>query len=290
MIKYSMYKIYLLSIVYILTILSSCGLNDNAAPLPYYLDLKNPVVSTVDLVSEDTHRITDVYVFEDNQIIGVYPLPAKIPIIYKKDKVNIRILAGVRNNGFQDTPIFYPFYRAINKEINPVANETSIIDLDFSYMPNAKISINENFESTDGFSLDLDNKPNTSLTLTTEEASLGQSCAFAILSGEQLYFEVASNSGVRAGENAGGASYLEFDYKGEGEIAVGILKIFRGQVTVQWVLFVPGKDDWNRIYVELTNKLSSRDYDEYRIAFAFRKTGISSSPKIYIDNVKHLHF
>ncbi|MBL0024838.1 MAG: hypothetical protein IPO98_07365 [Saprospiraceae bacterium] len=80
------------------------------------------------------------------------------------------------------------------------------------------------------------------------------------------------------------------DYRGQGEIAVGVAKISGNIIRIDYALYIPAKETWNKIYVNLTDKLSASDYNEYNIVLSFRKTGLGDESKIYIDNIKHIHF
>ncbi|MBC7884109.1 MAG: hypothetical protein H7X99_01440 [Saprospiraceae bacterium] len=272
-------------------LLISCGLTDNQNPVPSFIDLKEPVVllkGGPDLY--DTHKITDVWVFADGQILGVFPLPAKVPLEVQDSDVEITILAGIRNNGMNDIPVFYPFYKSIVKTLKPVGNEIYQIPLNFEYSGSALFPINEGFETGNSLTLDLDNKPSTFLTVTSDEASAGIKSGMITLTNEQHFIEIASDAAVRDGQNSRGASYIELDYKGDGEISVGLAKTQGSLILIEYVLFVPCKQNWNKIYIDVTDKLSVKDYDEYRIALGFRRTSTSDTSKIYIDNVKHVHF
>lgn len=276
--------------LFLLTSLWSCRLTDNEAPLPFYLILEDPIVVSPSSGGTDTHKITDVWVFADGQILGVFPLPAKVPVVVTEKETEITILAGIRNNGMLDTPVFYPFYKSIVTKVSPVPNGTWTIPLLFQYVSNAKIPVNESFESGSSFSIDLDNNPATDIISTSDDAIVGKKSGLVALSNTLKFMEVASVSRVLSGQNARGKSYIELDYKGEGEIAVGIAKT-RGTVfKVNYVLFIPCKVDWNKIYIDLTNELSTPDYDEYRVVLGFSRTGFSETSRIYVDNIKHIHF
>lgn len=273
-----------------LAVFTGCGISDNEAPIPFYLDLQSPSVKSPSDPINDTHKITEAWVFVDNQIIGLFPLPAKVPVVFSDNEVEITILAGIRNNGMNDTPVFYPFYKSIATKIKPVANELINIPLNFEYVNTAKLSINESFEDGNIFSVDLDNKPETFLGVTSDDTALGSKSGVVTLSRNLSFIEVGSAKIIRKGENARGQSYIEFDYKGDGEIAVGIAKSRSGFLNIEYFLFVPGKNDWNKIYVDVTDKLSTDDYDSYFPIIAFTKTGTSQESKLYIDNYKHVHF
>ncbi len=281
--------IFIISAV-IVTTFFSCGLSDTDAPTPFYLDLQEPTVKAPYDPINDTHKISEVWVFADNQILGLFPLPAKVPVLYAEKEVEITILAGIRNNGMNDVPVFYPFYNAIDLKVKPVANGVISVPLDFKYKSNAKIPVNESFESDNVFTFDIDANPATFISVTSADASVGTKCGVVTLTNSLNFIEVGTTAEIMRGENSRGQSYIEFDYKGKGEIAVGIAKFRNGLINIEYFLFVPGKDDWNKIYVDVTDKLSPDDYDKYRLLLAFTKTGSSTESKVYIDNYKHVHF
>lgn len=270
--------------------LASCGLTDNDKPIPGFIELKDPTVTKPDGNGFDTHKITDVWVFADGQIVGVFPLPAKVPLEVTGKEQEITLLAGIRNSGMIDNPVFYPFYKSIVAKVTPQEGKIIQLPLDFQYIRDFKMPINEGFETGNVLSVDFDNKPETKIDITEEMAAAGSRSGLIVLQSGATFMEVASSSKVRNNENARGQSYIELDYKGEGEISIGIAKTKNGILTGEYVLFVPGKENWNKIYIDVTKIVSGTDYDEYRLILAFRKTGFSEQSKLYIDNVRHLHF
>lgn len=50
----------------------SCNITDNEAPVPGYIYLESPVVINPANNLADSHKITDVWVFSDGQILGVF--------------------------------------------------------------------------------------------------------------------------------------------------------------------------------------------------------------------------
>lgn len=270
---------------------SACDINDNESPIPAFIVLESPKVTEPLTGNTDTNKILDAWVFADGQILGVFPLPARVPITTLDKEVEILILAGIRNNGMNDIPVFYPFYQSITQKVNLQANQIISIPMNFGYNSKSKIPINESFEDDVAlFSVDLDNNTETNVNSFVEDASVGQKCMVASFNSNISYIEVASTVAIDKFNNLQGQSYIEFDYKGSGEIAVGILKSNSNKFTVEYVLFVPAKAEWNKIYVDVTNVLSPRDYEEYRLAFGFRRTGGNVDGKIFIDNLKHCHF
>jgi hypothetical protein len=281
-----------LSIVLGLIIISlvSCGLGDSDKPIPFYLDLKSPTVFEPNGNTPGTHKITEAWVFADGQIQGVFPVPGIAPLHLISEKTEIKVLAGIKNNGMNDNPVFYPFLKEIPVVLSPVANKTYPVPLNFSYVDAAKYSVNENFEGSHIFTFNLDNKPGPKIVSSSEQSRTGFKSGEVVLTKSNNFVEVATQNSVPKGFNARGESYVEFDYKGEGEIAVGIAKSQNGVFRVEYILFVPAKSDWNHIYAEFTDKISPNDFDNYKMILAFTKTGSSAESKIYIDNYKHVHF
>ncbi|MCZ2100445.1 MAG: hypothetical protein LC107_02780 [Chitinophagales bacterium] len=282
--------IYKLSIGIILISSWSCGLTDRDQPIPYYLDLKDVQVLEPNSNILGTHKITDIWVFADGQIQGVYPLPVKAPITWEDKASDFIILPGVRYSGMNDTPILYPFFKGIEFSLKPNQLQTYTIPLTFEYVDDCKFSINEGFEDGNIFNHYFDPNSESRLEVTDKESRTGTKSAAITLKNANVFTEIGCATQVVKGQNLRGSSFVEFDYKGEGEIAVGIAKTLGNITTIEYFLFVPARNDWNRIYVDFTDKTSPNDYDTYRIILGFTKTGYSAETTIYLDNIKHIHF
>ncbi|MBK8054529.1 MAG: hypothetical protein IPK35_15010 [Saprospiraceae bacterium] len=279
---------------YILLILvmmiGSCTLVDNEKPGVFYISLSDTKVKLPFSHGDDTHKIREIWAFADGQIVGIFPLPAKVPMIFTGKETEITILAGIRNNGMLDQPAFYPFYKSINKIVKGEIGQIINIPLDFSYVETAKFPVNESFETNHCFTTDLDGKTKPEWAITSSTATTGSRSGMVTLTPTDNIFEMACTNLIRKGENAKGKSYLELDYKGQGEIAVGLLKINSGLPKITYHLFIPANDNWNKIYVELTDQTSANDYSEYGVVMSIRKTGNNPESKVYLDNIKHIHF
>lgn len=282
--KYSIFTCFLLVFNW------SCGLTDRDMPIPYYLDLKDVQVLEPGSNVLGSHKITDIWVFADGQIQGVFPLPAKVPMKWEDKETEIIIVPGIRRNGMNDTPVLYPFFKSIDIKLKPEQLKEYTIPLIFSYVEDCKLSVNEGFEEGNVFKHYFDPASEIRLEVTDEASRTGVKSAVIHLTKGGVFTEIGTLTEVYKGQNLRGSSYVEFDYKGEGEIAVGIAKTLGTITTIEYFLFVPARADWNRIYVNITDKTSRNDYDSYRLLLGFTKTGNSASTKIYLDNYKHIHF
>ncbi len=274
----------------LMLIFSSCSLTDNEQPDVFFLSLSNPKVKLPFINGDDTHKITEVWAFSDGQILGVFPLPAKIPVVYTGLDTEITILAGIRNNGMADEPVFYPFYKSIVKVVKGQVGQTISFPLEFIYVGNAKFPVNESFEGSHCFTSDLDGKAKPELVITSTSPTVGIKSGVVTLTSNENFLEMACTNLIKKGENSRGKSYVELDYKGHGEIAVGLLKTGTGLPKISYHLFIPARENWNKIYVDLTDQTSANDYNEYAIVISVRKTGSNTESNVFIDNIKHIHF
>ena len=87
----------------LITSIISCkkgGVNE----IPSYMTIEN-----ITLDQNSTHNITDAWVYIDDNLQGVYELPANFPLL-AQGKHKLRVKAGIKDNGIAGTRIPYPFY------------------------------------------------------------------------------------------------------------------------------------------------------------------------------------
>jgi hypothetical protein len=279
-------------IFFILLLFSSCGLNDTETPVPTYLILKDPKVDVLTLPGGTTHKITDIWVYADGQLQGIFPLPAKVPVISTGEKSEIILLAGIRKNGIFDSPAFYPFYKSIRQEVILEPLKEISIPLVFTYAQDAKFDIIADFEQVNPMTFDLDNDPATNLEITSDVAASGQKCGKITLPGPGATLEIATTETFNKLSLISGNAYIELDYKGECEIGIGLVTFDdispNGQLSYK-VVVVP-RDNWNKVYIDITEELSRPRLTSYKLALGFTVPLGKESAVAYIDNVKLVRF
>ena len=83
----------------------------------------NIKINDVTLVGDSTENITDAWVYINDQLQGVYELPAQFPIL-NIGTHKLRVKAGIKDNGIASSRIPYPFYASyIQEEIEFVEHE-----------------------------------------------------------------------------------------------------------------------------------------------------------------------
>ena len=103
---------YILLLFPVLLILSSCVKNN---PQPVWLEINERTLQSnpnaTDEQGEMTHNFSDVWVYVDNKVIGVFELPCKIPVLVS-GAAKVQLYPTVRNNGIASTKKLYPFVEA----------------------------------------------------------------------------------------------------------------------------------------------------------------------------------
>ena len=78
----------------------------NIDEMPCYININD-----IELEENITNNITDAWVYIDDNLQGVYELPANFPVL-ANGKHKLRIKAGIKDNGIASTRITYPFYKS----------------------------------------------------------------------------------------------------------------------------------------------------------------------------------
>lgn len=271
---------------------SSCSFFDNESIQPAFLDLKNPTLTTNIDQGAPSHGIQDAWVFVDGEIIGVFPLPARVPIIPSGFEQEIRIVAGVKENGSLSGSKEYPFYEPITRIVDISPGEEISIPLDFRYIDEAVFDFVDGFEGTTIFDFDVDANNNTELQISNDEARFGSFSGKMVVTSENSTLEVSSTQGLPNTRNLGGSVFLEFDYLSNETVLAGTFleSINNDRLPIYEVAYRP-TTEWKRAYVNVTSLISNDQILVYRILFAVGyENGGNQEGVCYLDNVRLVHF
>jgi len=266
---------------------NSCELINPDETIPSFIHIDSIDVVT-DLQSEGTasHKISDAWVYVDDELIGAFELPATVPIL--KDGIHrLTIRAGIKSDGIASTRPYYPFYEPVIYDnfklfkdsvvkVNPVTH----------YSSGAKIAWKEAFEDG-GVSLIKASDDTTSLFKTNDRSLVfeGNYSAYAkILPGDTTFFFRSTDSYKLP---ISGYTYLELNYKNNNKFLVGLIANISGSSVSLPVLILNRSDKWNKIYINLTmmvyNYNSATDF--YIFISSTREADVDV-PVIYLDNIK----
>jgi hypothetical protein len=177
--------------------------------VPIYLEIDTVLVSSTLDQGSASHKITDVWVTANGENRGVYPLPAKIPILASGD-VRFIVSAGIRDNGISSTRAEYAFYNVDEFVLNGTeSGKTYTRNSVFTYLSGAKFAFKESFEGGNAFE-------NLTRITSNVDANVYEGAAAGKMSlGPNDTAVVAYNTNGFPITGAGKEVYLELDYKSD---------------------------------------------------------------------------
>lgn len=266
----------------------SCELINPDETIPSFIQIDSIDVESNNPQEEGSvsHKISDAWVYIDDELIGSYELPATIPIL-KDGTHRMTIRAGIKSNGILSTRPYYPFYEPIVYD-NFKLIKDSIIKVKpvTHYSSGAKIAWKEAFEDA-GISLINATDDTTSLLITSNPALVfeGRNSGYIkILQNDTSFFFRSTDTYKLP---ISGFSYLELNYKNNNKFMVGLIAIINGSSVPLPVLILNRSDKWNKIYINLTmtvnNYISATDF--YIFVSSAKEPDVTE-PCIYLDNIK----
>lgn len=277
-----------------LLLFSSCSLFDNEDPIPGFLVLEDPsLMITNSSQGAETHNIKDVWVFDGPTFLGIFPLPARVPVILNGAEKEFTIFAGVRNNGGVGNALRYPFYQPITTTLSLEAREERVVPLIFQYSDNTKFDLVEEFEGNHIFV----NDPNETdglgadIIIQSDVVRSGNSSAQILFDTDTTSFERTTLATYDRQNNLGSATFIEIDYKCDIPFLAGWITYRNNFIQRDYTVLVAPSDEWNKIYIDISEFVGDIEIDRYTIALASAITAGTPIPSsVYLDNIKLVHF
>ena len=277
-------KFFFYTVVISCLLLVSCDKNENIQEIPAYINISEVELTTTNNQGVNTHNITDVWVYVNDQFRGTYELPATVPIL-EKDSTNIKVFAGIKDNGISSTRVRYHFYKSYEEDVFLIEDSTLNILPSFRYTESSTIE-SENFEGV-GTNIDTTLKSEIDFIVKTEN---GNKFAYAILSDSFLTFEAATDI-FEGLPQVGSPVYLEMDYQSNHTALVGAYVNYDFTVVNKELLWVsPKEEQWNKIYINMTKTVSEAiDNNSIKFYVNVFRTDTTKDAWIKFDNLKIIY-
>jgi hypothetical protein len=278
---------------------SSCNRDESLADVPAYIRIeKADFIITDPLQGSATSKISDIWLYVNDQLIGAFELRPDTPFLnipvldHGLSKITVR--AGIKINGITATRANYEFYQdyVVTEELKP--KETLTINPVYKYRQSTVFAWMNNFENENK----IDTLPNSKaeLQVITDPSIIDRSlngfaCGSITLTPEKNIFAASSllTEPLRL-PTTGAAVFLEMDYMNNNKFTVGLMA--RRQTSDQALLYLDIRPSatWNKIYVNLSSILYE-NYDASGFFFFMYAEKDQNNPeaKIYIDNLKIVH-
>jgi len=287
-----MSKIYILLLsVSLIAFISSCKKNQPAPSYVYIPEIR--VNSNYAQHGSNSSKITNVKVYNGNQLIGVYELPINVPFIdFSQSK--IRCLALIENYGFSSQIQDYVFYEFSENDIFHESNKQDTIHPVVSYISTSSADYwYEDFESF-GHSFVQGQNSNAPLVITenSNEVYEGSGSGKFELLTDSSYSKYLTEEEFVYPSNK--PAYLEIDYQNNQEFFFSLIIDAENQARYKMPVyqFNPTIDSngqlyWNKLYIDLGSLLNGIvDLEKFELCFEVQRNTSVSNSVVLIDNVK----
>jgi hypothetical protein len=236
-----------------------------------------------------SHKITDVWVYYNLQLLGAFELPAKVPVL-ANGKGQLQILAGIWDNGLSGTRVKYPFYTVDTFTFNANPGKTIAHTPNFLYrtadQPIIRYAV-ENFEQGNSF---MPLAGDTSLTRTNKLEEVFE----GTWSGKMYMRDTDKTAQCITSQEyplpASRDAYLELNYKNDVPFDVRLEVFWNGSTIRSDIISLRERSTWNKVYLRLGGFAST--YQNGKFKFYFRSTlpPDKTEGTILIDNFKVIYF
>lgn len=282
-----------------ITSFSGCEIINPTEDTPSYLKINNitlnPVRNSTETFGSASANISDAWVYANGKQIGVFEMPATIPIL-ESGPVKITILSGVYADGMKTARFPYAFYQQFDTTVDLIPGQVLEINPEVKFNDNVKLplDISDDFSGKAAFQV----IPNNPYKLERNSDTLTD-FKFANGSVGVIYANPATVQPAVIESNFNGklpiegtAIFLEFDYKATVDFKVGVVVTKNGQTYRDpRFLNVTKRGEWNKIYLNLTDDATNTTNvgGTFKVFF---EMPASSNPKDYValDNIRLLHF
>ncbi|MEN9303526.1 MAG: hypothetical protein RL264_1955 [Bacteroidota bacterium] len=284
---------YIFFIITLSTVLLGCIKNN---PDPSWISVNtwtlqnNPDLGGVE--GPLNHNITEAWVYIDDELIGVFQVPFKIPVL-KKGTSTLKIYPAIKNNGISATKKIYPFLEPYVITANLVQNETLVINPITSYVTNISIW-KEDFEDVN---VKITDDPNTSaahMQFVNEDLNWFNGNYYAKIDlNETDSMWVAYTDALSLPK--GKECYLEIDYLVTNNVTQGVLFSSPSGITPNPYMRLnrqeEGTTTWKKMYIDLKELVGAAPANtQYLQSFTAFLDDDKTATSIKIDNLKIIHF
>jgi hypothetical protein len=262
---------------------------------PAFLRMEQAKVVAADGVTVIPSSITDLWVFADQQPVGVWQASRRIPALAEGPTL-IQVIAGVRKNGITNDRIQYPFLAtfAVTKDL--VAGEETSVAPVFQYFNNVT-EWSEGFEVPDALAFNT-SEGDTAFHVfdaddpgEVDEVLSGEGSGGIVLDVLHPTFRAVSNADP-AFPYINGPVFLELDHRSDTRFLVGVRYTNNGQsVSVPLVYVSPsalndGTRPWKHVYIDLGSAWNSGVFTDRQFYIEAALENGASAARITLDNVR----
>lgn len=272
---------------------SGCSIYDPEERVPAYIQVDSASFITNSGTGFNTSNITEVWLFVNNQSVGIYSIPTgKIPVL-AEGNATISVSPGVFTDGVTANKVLYPFYSQYSIQTKLEKSKLTKIKPTFGYGSDVYIPFKfyQDFETSDT-GIITSGRGTVSLTRSTItdpalETQYGKRFGRFTTQNDADIIDFSSVAYLPMRQN-GMPVYLEFDYQSTCQVVVGVTGLNAKQPYHDLVL--RPKDTWTKIYVSLSDETQNFGSGE-KFRFYFSSVSAPGANQSFmIDNIRLIYF
>lgn len=272
-------------------ILNSCNPDE---PDPAFIYIEDFQFNTAPGEGTSSQKITEMWLYINDQVVGVTDLPARIPVL-ETGNVNVGIFPGIKNNGLSSMRIKYPFFSGYTYSTNLKPLQTDTVVPSFSYFDDLLIVEKDYDGSSPSMVSFSSNQGQLLISDDSNVAFEGERCGHYILEAGNSLLAFKDDQNLEF--NSGEVVFLELNYSSNNQFSTGL--IAREGTTDRKnmaVIINPTTDGslapvWNKIYIDLGLIISQNSNASYfEIYFEATPDNSGEPIHIYLDNLKLVRF
>lgn len=280
------------NIVYVILVMMAFVSCKQKAEEPSFLKIESFTVTTDNITQGSAQQnISEAFVYINDQIVGVYHLPASIPLAIS-GSYSIKVFPAVVENAIASNPRYsYTFLKAFDTTAVLTASKSITIKPTTTYQSTVKFVMIEDFENIlPLFGKTTYNNIDTLLrdSLPADNIEPGHCALFDIKDGYTM--EYATRNEYSLPTSSSSETFVEINYRSDLPLAIGLFINEPTTIIKTGVVTLNAKETWSKAYINITNVVSVHPLGtKFRLFIgALNTTG--ASKKVFVDNIKLIHF
>ncbi len=274
---------------------SACNIINPSEPTPTYVHIDSFSFSgNTAKTGSNVHKITHVWVYFNNEPVGIFDLPAQFPVLADAPGT-LLVLAGIDYDGLRGYQVAYPFYLSDTLALTPQPGKVVAFTPKTGYHETTELAFNETFDAGQG-------KRNNFRPLSSDSTYVLNTIlpdSNVLEGGGSGMLEVGSNldstlvySLPTGYISPGTDAYIELNYKGNMPLRVGMYSVLNTTSAPfrKYIIGLKPTDQWSKIYVGIKEFISGNQGSEYRIVIRADRPDSVTIGRTYLDNVKVVTF
>ena len=276
-----------LIILFIGLVLASCG---DQAEDPIYVTINTPIFVIGTNQGTAFQNVNEYFMFHRTNLLGGFSYGKQIPVL-ASGLEDLLIFPGINKNTLSEQPDRYNMMEADTFTKDFIPGESVSFTPTFRYRNNVNFRVIEDFETGTGLTMDIDRDEESQFIVMPGVGYNGTSGGVMEVNSDHPLLEIGSGVPLTSFPPTGDI-ILEITYKNNVDIGVGVYAENNfEQNELRYHVILKASEDWNKEYIELSQKIRQNPADAYRILIGVdhRTTSGLTTSTAFIDDIKLLY-